>query len=463
MNDHAAPALPGSTPVLSHALPRAFLVAAALLALGCEPSPQTGDASPAGWQGTAVEEGSTLTVRTTGGSVWGGDGRLIEELAIGTETRGENDMLARVFGIEATDDRIFVLDHTLGTVRAYDHAGGHVLDIGRRGGGPGEFGSITALGIDPVRQQLVVREGGGVLHRFTLSGEFVERTRFNSPMSLTGADLLLRVTRSGDAIIFHIVHRGWAEALASGRRPTRTYLLYTVAPDGTLTDSLDLPLSADEPNIMKAWLNPGTYRPEPVPFAPQKVWSIGRDGAFFFGFSADYRFEIRYPDGRTTVIEREADPVPVLPGEREWATDRVYGILRDVDPKWTWDGPEIPPTKAWFSAIIPDRSGRIWVLREGEGRRVEGWTEPEDWRGWREDLAWVPERWFDVFEEATGRYLGRVDPPQDFSPEPEPVIDGDRFICLTLDEFDRPIVRRYRLELPEPNPAPRVGSTPRPV
>jgi hypothetical protein len=448
---------------LSHALPRAFLVAASLLVLGCEPSSQTSDASASAWQGTVVEEGSTLTVRTTGGSVWGGDGTLIEELAIGTETRGENDMLARVFGMEATDDRIFILDRTLVTVRVYDTAGHHVLDIGREGQGPGEFGSITDLGIDPVRQQLVVREGRGVLHRFTLSGEFVGRTSFNSPMSISGAGLLLRVTRSGDAIIYHVVHRGWAQALASGRLPPRIDLLYTVAPDGTLTDSLDLPISNDEPNIMKAWVNPGTYRPEPVPFAPQKVWSIGRDGAFIVGLSADYRFEIRYPDGRTTVIEREADPVPVLPGEKRWATDRVYGILRDVDPKWAWDGPEIPATKAWYSAIIPDRSGRIWVLREGEGRRVEDWTEPDDWRGWKEDLAWVPERWFDVFEEATGRYLGRVDAPEDLSPEPEPVIDGDRFICLTLDEFDRPIVRRYRLELPESKPAPRVVSTPRPV
>jgi hypothetical protein len=199
---------------------------------------------------------------------------------------------------------------------------------------------------------------------------------------------------------------------------------------------------------MKAWVNPGTYRPEPVPFAPQKIWSIGQDGALFFGVPDEYRFEIRYPDGRTTVIARDAEPVAVLPGEKAWATDRVWAILRNFDPKWKWDGPEIPATKAWYTGIVPDRSGRIWVLREGEGRRVEGWTEPDDWRGWQDNPAWVPESWFDVFEEATGRYLGRVDVPEGFSPEPEPIIDGDRFICLTRDEFYRPIVRRYRLEVP---------------
>lgn len=419
-----------------------------ILAPGCEAPPEVTSRGDTDWQGTVVEEGSTVTVRTTGGSVWGADGRLLEEVAIGTESRGEKDMLARVFGIEASEDRIFILDQMLGTVRVYDMDGNHVMDLGRRGQGPGEFVSITALGIDPVRRQLVVRESAGVLHRFTLSGEFLDRTTFKSPMSVSGAELLLRVTDDGTAIFFHATYRDLAQALAAGRIPTLTYLLYTVSPEGTLTDSLDLPLSREEPNTLRAQVNPGTYRPMDVPFAPRKVWSIGRDGALIFGVSGGYRFEIRHPDGRTTVIERETDPVPVLPGEKAWATDQVYGIMRHFESKWTWEGPEIPDTKAWYSHIIPDRSGRLWVFREGRGRRVEDWTEPEDWRGWEEDPAWVSERWFDVFDEASGRFLGRVDVPEDFSPDPEPVIDGNRFIGLTVDELDRPVVRRYRLEVP---------------
>jgi len=55
-----------------------------------------------------VEEDSILTVRTTRGSVWVGDGILIEEAAIGTETRGEFDQLGQVYGIDATSDRIFI-------------------------------------------------------------------------------------------------------------------------------------------------------------------------------------------------------------------------------------------------------------------------------------------------------------------------------------------------------------------
>jgi hypothetical protein len=442
---HTSPGLPAPCP---RARPLALLPTILFLAAACDAPNGALPAPPSGWEGTTVEEGSTVTIRTTGGSVWGGEGRLIEELAIGTEIRGEDDLLGEVYGIEASEDRFFILDPILGTIRVYDETGNHVMDMGRRGQGPGEFGAVTALGIDPLRQQLVVRESQGVLHRFTLSGDFLGRTTFNSPVGFLGAGLLLRVTHEGSAIIYHSSYRDFARALEAGKAPVRTRLLYTVAPDGTLTDSLDLPISDEEPNIMRAWVNRGTYRPEPVPFAPQKVWSIGRDGALFLGVSDEYRFEIRYPDGRTTVIERDAEAVPVLAGEKAWATDRVWAIMSNFDPKWKWEGPGIPDIKAWYSGLVPDRSGRIWVLREGEGRRVEDWTEPDDWRGWEEDPAWVPDSWFDVFEEATGRYLGRVDVPEGFSPEPEPVIDGDRFICLTRDEFYRPIVRRYRLEVP---------------
>jgi hypothetical protein len=115
-----------------------------------------------------------------------------------------------------------------------------------------------------------------------------------------------------------------------------------------------------------------------------------------------------------------------------------------------WNGPGIPETKAFYSGIIPDLSGRLWVLREGEGRPVEGWREPHGWKGWERNPAWVSERWFEVFEEATGRYLGRVDVPKGFLQEPEPFIEGDTFICLTEDDVGRPIVRRYRLEVAVP-------------
>jgi hypothetical protein len=425
---------------------RPFFAFLLLLAVACEPSSQEAAGPTDGWQGTTVEEGPTLTVRTTGGSVWGGNGRLIEEVAIGTETRGEHDLLGEVYGLDATADRIFIADAIFVMVRVYDMAGNHVRNIGRHGGGPGEFYSVTDLGIDPVREQLVVREGGGALHRLTLSGEHVGTLRPPLFGGLSGPELLLRVTRKGVPLVRHSSFR----PNPAGNPPmVLTTALYTVDSTGAVTDSLDMPMHEEDEYSLRAQGGPeSSYMPLPVPFGPTGVWGITWDGAIIWGNSSKYRFEIRYPDGRQTVIERETEAVRVLPEERNAAEGRVYGIMQGLQPGWAWNGPGIPDTKPFYSAIFPDRSGRIWVLREGEGRPVEGWTEPDDWREWERNPAWVPERWFDVFEEATGRYLGRVDVPEGFSSDPEPVIEGDTFICLTEDEVGRPIVRRYRLELP---------------
>ena len=64
------------------------------------------------WEGTDRVEDSIRTVRTLSGSVWGGEGRLVEEWTIGRETRGEHDLLGEVYGIAVSRDRVLVLDRS---------------------------------------------------------------------------------------------------------------------------------------------------------------------------------------------------------------------------------------------------------------------------------------------------------------------------------------------------------------
>ena len=348
-------------------------------------------------------------------------------------------------GIDATVDRIFVADGIYTMVRVYDWAGNHIMNMGRHGGGPGEFYSVTDLGIDPVREQVVVREGTGILHRFSLSGEYVGTVNPRLAGGLYGSELLLRVTRDGVPLVRHTSVRIDPDAHPPAHF---TVALFTVDSTGAVTDSVDMPMHEEDEFSLRAHTGEGSYKPVSVPFGPRDIWSITWDGAIIWGNSSEYRFEVRYADGRKAVYERQADPVEVQDAEWKAAETRVYGIMQGVQPGWAWDGPDIPHTKPYFSAIFPDRSGRLWVLREGEGRRVEDWREPDGWREWEQYPAWVPDRWFEVFDEGTGRYLGRVASPPGFVMEPEPVIEGNSFICLTEDEFGRPIVRRYRLELP---------------
>jgi hypothetical protein len=431
--------------------PRLTLNFACVLALGCGPSQPLASAAAQGWQGSREERGDTLVIRTLSGSVWPGDGRLVEEVAIGTETRGGEDLLGEVYGLDATSDRIYVADRIVPTVRVYDWAGNHLMNIGRGGGGPGEFYSITDLGIDPVRDELVVMESSGVVHRLTLAGEYLSRSAKVTQGAISGSELLLRVTREGVPMVRQLCVR-----IDRDKNPPMTFgqAFFTLDSAGVPRDTLDIPsVTYDDPWIMRAYSTAAngvdrSFRPVPVPFGPAEVWTISMDGEYITGRPSAYRFEIRHGDGRVTVVEREAEAVPVKDGEKRAGERRVYGLLRDVDPGWKWDGPPIPDTKPYFSAVVPDRSGRLWVLREGEGNPVEGWTEPDDWRGWQAFPAWVSERWFEVFEEETGRYLGRVDVPEDLRVEPEPYIEGNTVVALTEDALGTPIVKRYRVEVP---------------
>jgi len=301
------------------------------------------------------------------------------------------------------------------------------------------------MGIDPVRGHLVVKESSGIVHRLTLSGEYVARFSTGFFYSITGDELWLRVTHRGVPIIRHTY-------LMDNPAPPPPFFvrdaLFTVDSTGAITDTLEIPRLNDDPFMLRTEINRESYRPQPVPFGPREVWSISMEGGYIRGLPSEYRFEIHHSDGRVTVIEREAEAVRVEPDEKASWERVTYAIMRDFNSRWEWEGPEIPDTKPFFTAVVPDHSGRLWVLREGEGRPVEGWTEPEGWRGWEENPPWVAERWFEVFEEETGRYLGRVDRPEECELNPEPYIEGNTFICLTEDLVGRPVVRRYRLEFP---------------
>ena len=273
-----------------------------LAMLACEPSSVVEEAAQAGW---------------------GWEGRLVEEVAIGTEARGEEDLLGHVMGIDATVDRIFVADGIYTMVRVYDWAGNHVMNMGRHGGGPGEFYSVTDLGIDPVREQVVVREGTGILHRFSLSGEYVGTVNPRLAGGLYGSELLLRVTRDGVPLVRHTSVRIDPDAHPPAHF---TVALFTVDSTGAVTDSVDMPMHEEDEFSLRAHTGEGSYKPVSVPFGPRDIWSVTWDGAIIWGNSSEYRFEVRYADGRKAVYERQADPVEVQ--DAEWKA--AAGTCRSI-------------------------------------------------------------------------------------------------------------------------------------
>ncbi len=113
-----------------------------LMAIACG-TRTANDAST--WQGTITTDGAVTTVRTTGGSVWGGMATLVEEASIGVEIGADEYMLGDPWRIWATDDRIYVADAQIPIVRAYDYQGRFLHEVGREGQkDPGSTGFLRS-------------------------------------------------------------------------------------------------------------------------------------------------------------------------------------------------------------------------------------------------------------------------------------------------------------------------------
>ena len=168
------------------------------------------------------------------------------------------------------------------------------------------------------------------------------------------------------------------------------------------------------------------------------------------GVSEDYGFEVRHADGARTVIEKVGwDRVPVLPDEARWHREKIIVWNRVVEPGWTWNGPPIPDCKPAYERFVPDRSGRIWVVRPGPGERlpdgVDGGGEAIDY--YMRPL-WRDRPLVGVFRE-TGEYLGTVDLPRGFRWfMPVPFIDGETVVAAVEDEEGVLFVKRFRLVPP---------------
>jgi len=388
------------------------------------------------WQHETSTDGDVKTVRTIGGSVWGGAGRLVEEASIGVPDGPDEYLLGSVQSLYASNGKIFVLDGQVPVLRVYDMDGTHVRDIGRKGGGPGEFEAPRSVVIDPADGTIFVRDGRqGRLNVYSPEGESVDTWPLISGIS-TSRQMVL--TNDGD--LFTSVFR----FLDNGRLRIG---MAQVGPEGAGGDTLMEPEYDFKPWELEVRTE-GNIMINEVPFAPSVWWALCSNRSVVGGVSVAYRFEIYHHDGGVTVVEKKWDKVQVQLDEARWYHDRSTAQFRGIMPGWAWNGPEVPRYKPAFVGLLPDRSGRIWVRRQGPGIHLEGCDEhPEDSSAFYRNPCWKETFFFDVFD-MNGRFLGRVDMPDNLQPRPRPFIEGDLFLAMIEDDDGVPYMKRYRLELP---------------
>ena len=400
------------------------------------------------WQGTTTTEGDVTTVRTESGSVWQGTARLVEELSIGEEMGEEPFMLGRISAVAATDDRIYALDSQVPVVRVYDQEGAHVLDIGSGGQGPGEFERPAFMGLDRLGNIFVI--GQGEIEIFSSDGDHLDTwgleeinafAWFNTANVGLDSTVYFPVILEREGMNPGTWKVGYAEineGVAEGTRPL---------PDFNYEAPVIEVVGRTEEYVTVASISPA--------FVPRRAWAISSRGSIVAGSGDHYRFEVHRSDGRTILIEKSWDLVPVENAEGAWYRDLQRADVADADEVSGRDPDSMPPShKPAFEQFVPDAKGRIWVIRGGPGIRLpdcnENASEADEFRA---EPCWNDSVLIDVFDEQ-GRYLGPVEAPSEFygmtpqTIQPRPFIRDDVMIAAVEDELGTIKIKRYRLVLP---------------
>jgi hypothetical protein len=405
-------------------------------------SPDGGRRSVFDWQATSDTVGDTVVVRTLSGSVWGDTAYLAAEVTIGMMAGPDEYLIGDPSSIAVRDDGvIYVLDRQVPVIRSYGPDGRHLRDIGREGGGPGEYkrpGSLATL----ADGRLLVRDpGNGRLSLFGPDGEYLGQLWYPG-----GFNTSRRLYSDTAGYVHSMVLLNYGTAPWDWE-----FGLARIDPDAGIRDTVAVPTWDYEVSRITGSREDGSSSTSNrVPFTAQTHWSFSPLGYFVGGVSSDYRIDLFRTTAPVLRIEREWTPVAVMREEADEQRRRATHNMWQQYPGWRWNGPPIPDTKPPFRGMLVSAEGNLWVLVSQQARvsmTVEEASDEERRTGWPQIRHTEPPA-FDVFD-VDGRFLGHVRVPDSFRTYPEPVARGDHVWAVTRDELDVASIVRFRLELPD--------------
>jgi len=136
--------------------------------------------SPEGkWKGTIEEQDGVTVVKNPQEGLWDTEGKheisIEEKLRIG-QLDGPEEFLFSYISDIAVNSRgdIYVADRQLAEVRKFNQDGEHLLTIGRRGQGPGEFQIVNIISVDPQDHLIAYDSMMGRVSIFSDNGELIQ-------------------------------------------------------------------------------------------------------------------------------------------------------------------------------------------------------------------------------------------------------------------------------------------------
>ncbi len=330
-------------------------------------------------------------------------------------------------------DNLYVLDRGNHRVLVFDAQGQFIRQLGKQGGGPGEFGAPNGSAIEPDGRVIVADATHRNYTIFSPDGEFERTVPYDQAAGMLfrsiqghprGGVLVepagMRFTPEGPQP-YDSLPVLWIRPGADDAAPVR--LAAVPAPEARVTRSG----SAGEMRV--SFSGPPT-------FTPQLRWGPLPDGGLALTHEADYRVHIAGPDGKVQrVIERPFRPRKVTERDKQSARERRrtqlargIGIVRVTSEggrSATSIGGRLPEEQIRqnlanmeFAETVPvifglrtDPLGRIWVHRTAEKEYGPG----------RIDLL-----------AADGRYIGTLTDET----MPDAVSATGRAAYIERDEFD---------------------------
>jgi hypothetical protein len=415
-------------------LPRLVVPLAGLLLAAC------GGDTPArrgALRATVDTVGDTIVVRTIGDVPAAEALQLVEVWRAGSDDGDEATSFSRVHSLDVSPQGdVYVFEAGGPQFRRYDASGGLRRTLGRKGSGPGEF--AFSNGVAVLRDgRIVLWDGLGNsrLNVYAAADSFLYH--WSAPVTgfSTYNQSLLALTDGGLAARAFVRDTTRREAL--GR-----VAWYLYRADGRVRDTILWPddLGADEVLLVAQSSTGRSSRP--VPYSRRAIVQLHPAGHLIWSPGVPYLVHTRL-DGRPLRIERSSAPVPVNDEERRQRREQVIWGMRQTDPDWSWNGPDIPREKPPVQDLFVALDGQLLVtlstpsepFEPDPPRTVEGQVPPPLVR-YRATPA------YELFRP-DGTLRGRFTLPRGATVH---ALRGDDVWGTVTDADDVPYLVRWRIE-----------------
>jgi len=307
--------------------------------------------------------------------------------------------------VPTPDGGVITWDAIQRQVRRYDAQGTHVRTIGRYGPGPGEYGDLFGMALLPDHGLAVWDAQHTRVELYDSVGSYRDSWHATSDLLARNG---LKLDNNGNLLL--LIH---VEPPAVGRGPEvvgrREGFERREVLSGRVLDTIFAPLPLPMDDQLRVTQSGGNASVR-VPFVPQLSWAITRSGTMASGDGREYVIHLAATGTPSRRIERALHPIELAADERKNHEERLYSIIRRMDPSYPRRLINVPDTKPYFRSIAADASGRIFVHRYMEASRigtdVNHGVQPDG----IPPIRWREPTVYDVFTE-NGCYLGSIQLP----------------------------------------------------